>query len=104
MKTVPVIGFVMLLPIGAALAQTPAPPVAGNLPAGFYPKSPCVKPSADFGRQPDQRDGKAVAAYNEKIRAYNAAMEAFNPCLQAYAARANHDIQEIRAAVSAANQ
>jgi len=102
MKTIQIISAIVLS-AASALAQTP-PTAAGNLPAGFYPKSPCVKPSADFGRQPDQRDGKAVAAYNEKIRAYNKAMEGFNPCLQAYAARANHDIQEIRAAVSAANQ
>jgi hypothetical protein len=102
------IAFAILLALtGLAQAQTAAPvgaaSVGGNLPAGFYPKSPCVKPSADFGRQPDQRDGKAVAAYNEKIRAYNKAMEGFNPCLQAYAARANHDIREIQAAVAAAN-
>ena len=103
MKTIQIISAIVLS-AGTALAQTPPPVGAGNLPAGFYPKSPCVKPSADFGRQPDQRDGKAVAAYNEKIRAYNKAMEGFNPCLQAYAARANHDSQEIRAAVSAANQ
>jgi hypothetical protein len=105
MKTVSIIGLLVLLPIVGASAQTPAPvpDMVGNLPAGFYPKSPCVKPSADFGRQPDQRDGKAVAAYNEKIRAYNKAMEGFNPCIQAYAARANHDIREIQAAVKAAN-
>ncbi len=104
MKAVSVICFVLLLPACAALAQTPAPGIAGNLPAGFYPKSPCVKPGPpDFGRKPDQRNFKAVEAYNEKIRAYNKAMEDFNPCIQAYAARANHDIQEIRAAVAAAN-
>lgn len=74
------------------------------MPSGFYPRSPCIKPGPpDFGRKPDQRNFKAVEAYNEKIRAYNKAMEDFNPCIQAYAARANHDIQEIRAAVSAAN-
>ena len=91
----------------AAQAQTPpsSPAATGNLPTGFYPKSPCIKPGPpDFGRKPDLRNFKAVEAYNEKIRAYNKTMEDFNPCLQAYAARANHDIQEIRAAVSAANQ
>lgn len=90
----------------AAQAQTPAgaPAAAGNLPAGFYPKSPCIKPGPpDFGRKPDQRNFKAVEAYNEKIRAYNKAMEDFNPCIQGYAARANHDIREIQAAVAAAN-
>ncbi len=94
----------------SAQAQPPSGPVvpkpatAGNLPAGFYPKSPCIKPGPpDFGRKPDQRNFKAVEAYNEKIRAYNKAMEDFNPCIQDYAARANHDMQEIRAAVAAAN-
>lgn len=90
----------------AAQAQTPAsaPAAAGNLPAGFYPKSPCIKPGPpDFGRKPDQRNFKTVEAYNEKIRAYNKAMEDFNPCIQDYAARANHDIREIQATVAAAN-
>ncbi len=97
------------LPVGAQ-AQTSGAPTAvkpvtsGNLPAGFYPRSPCIKPgSPDFGRKPDQRNFKAVEAYNEKIRVYNKAMEDFNPCIQDYAAKANHDIQEIRAAVAAAN-
>jgi hypothetical protein len=90
---------------GQTVPIIPTPATSGNLPAGFYPRSPCIKPGPpDFGRKPDQRNFKAVEAYNEKIRAYNKAMEGFNPCLQAYAARANHDIQEIRAAVSAANQ
>jgi len=93
----------------AAQAQTASVPIVepaagGNLPAGFYPKSPCIKPGPpDFGPKPDQREIRKVEAYNEKIRAYNKAMEAFNPCIQDYAARANHDIQEIRAAVAAAN-
>jgi len=91
----------------AAQAQSAAPGTpasAGNLPAGFYPKSPCTKPGPpDFGRKPDQRNFKAVEAYNEKIRVYNKAMEAFNPCIQDYATRANHDIREIQAAVAAAN-
>ena len=82
----------------------PKPATSGNLPAGFYPRSPCVKPGPpDFGRKPDQRNFKAVEAYNQKIRVYNKAMEDFNPCIQDYAARANHDIREIQAAVRAAN-
>lgn len=97
------------LTLGAQAQTASAPIVAkpdasGNLPAGFYPKSPCIKPGPpDFGRKPDQRNFKAVEAYNEKIRTYNKAMEDFNPCIQAYAARANHDIREIQAAVAAAN-
>jgi hypothetical protein len=77
----------------------------GNLPSGFYPKSPCAKPDAQsIGRQPgDRRDGRAVAAFNEKVRAYNKTTEAYNVCVQTYAAQAQHDIQEIRAAIAAAN-
>jgi hypothetical protein len=88
----------------AAGAQAQTKATSGNLPAGFYPRSPCIKPGPpDFGRKPDQRNFKAVEAYNEKIRVYNKAMEDFNPCIQDYAARANHDIREIQAAVAAAN-
>lgn len=78
---------------------------AGNLPSGFYPKSPCIKPDAQsIGRQPgDRRDGRAVAAFNDKIRGYNKTTQTYNACVLDYAARAQHDIQEIRAAIAAAN-
>lgn len=105
----------MLLMMTVVTAQAQEPAIApggtvqmattGNLPAGFYPKSPCVKPDAQsIGRQPgDRRDGRAVAAFNEKIRGYNKTTETYNVCVQDYAARAQHDIQEIRAAIAAAN-
>lgn len=108
--------FALVLLLGATMASQaqdiPAPVTAtattaanGNLPAGFYPKSPCVKPDAQsIGRQPgDRRDGRAVAAFNERVRAYNKTTETYNACVQDYAARAQHDIQEIRAAIAAAN-
>jgi hypothetical protein len=76
----------------------------GNLAAAFYPRSPCRKPSADFGRRPDKRDARAIAAHNSKVLAYNKDMESFNICLEDYVARARRDVQEIRAAVTAANQ
>ena len=78
----------------------------GNLPPGFYPKSPCIKPdSQSVGRQPgDRRDGRAVDAFNQQVRAYNKVVQTYNACVQDYAARAQHDIQEIRAAINAANQ
>jgi len=105
MRTAALLLILMTITAQAQTAAPIAPATAGNLPAGFYPKSPCFKPgSPDFGRKPDQRNFKAVEAYNEKIRAYNKAMEDFNPCIQDYAARANHDIREIQAAVAAANQ
>lgn len=77
----------------------------GNLPSGFYPKSPCIKPdSQSIGRQPgDRRDGRAVDAFNQQVRTYNKVVQTYNACVQDYAARAQHDIQEIRAAIAAAN-
>jgi hypothetical protein len=105
--------LLFLMTTGAAQAQdipasvpaTVTAAAAGNLPSGFYPKSPCVKPDAQsIGRQPgDRRDGRAMAAFNEKVRAYNKTTETYNACVQDYAARAQHDIQEIRAAIAAAN-
>lgn len=109
------LAFVLFLAMsGAAQAQeVPAPIVTGtvqtatkgNLPAGFYPKSPCVKPDAqNIGRKPgDRRDVRAVAAFNERVRAYNNVTQTYNTCVQTYAAQAQYDIQEIRAAIAAAN-
>jgi hypothetical protein len=89
----------------APVPETAKTAATGNLPSGFYPKSPCIKPDAQsIGRKPgDRRDGRAVAAFNDKVRAYNKTAEAYNACVQDYAARAQHDIQEIRAAIAAAN-
>ena len=91
--------------IAAPVPATMAAAATGNLPSGFYPRSPCVKPDAQsMGRQPgDRRDGRAVAAFNERVRAYNKTTETYNACVQDYAAKAQHDIQEIRAAIAAAN-
>jgi len=89
----------------AQAAFTPPADVAatGNLAAGFYPRSPCRKPSADFGRRPDKRAARAVAAHNGKVLAYNRDMESCNLCLEDYVAKARRGVQEIRAAVAAAN-
>jgi hypothetical protein len=107
--------FLVMTVVAAQAQETvvPAPIVAGtvqtatkgNLPSGFYPKSPCVKPDAQgLDRKPgDARDGRAVAAFNEKVRAYNKTTQTYNACVQDYAAQAQHDIQEIRAAIAAAN-
>lgn len=91
--------------IPAPVPATATPAATGNLPAGFYPKPPCVRPDAQsIGRQPiDRRDLRAVTAFNEKVRAYNKTTETYNACIQDYAAKAQHDIQEIRAAIAAAN-
>jgi hypothetical protein len=101
MRPATLIFLAMTVTAQAQNAATPAQ--SGNLPAGLYPKSSCIKPSTDFGPKPDQRDIRKVEAYNEKIRAYNTAMPAYNACIVDYAAKANHDMQEIRAAVAAAN-
>jgi hypothetical protein len=91
--------------IPASVPASVTTATAGNLPSGFYPKSPCIKPDAQgLDRKPgDARDGRAVAAFNEKVRAYNKTTQTYNACVQDYAARAQHDIQEIRAAIAAAN-
>jgi hypothetical protein len=86
-----------------ALAPPADVAATGNLAAGFYPISPCRKPSADFGRRPDKRDARAVAAHNGKVMAHNRDMESFNLCLEDYVAKARRDVQELRAAVAAAN-
>jgi hypothetical protein len=91
------------VPLSAPAAVKTA--ATGNLPPGFYPESPCVKPDAQsIGRQPgDRRDGRAVAAFNERVRAYNNVAQTYNVCVQDYVARAQRDIEEIRAAIAAAN-
>ena len=85
-------------PAGAAIG-------AGNLPADFYPKSPCPKPdAAGIADKPrDARDGKAVDAYNHRVQAYNKVAQAFNGCVVDYAARAQNDIARIQAAIRDAN-
>lgn len=91
--------------IPAPVQTTATAAATGNLPSGFYPKSPCIKPDAQsIGRQPgDRRDGRAVAAFNDQVRVYNKVVQTYNACVQDYAAKAQHDIQEIRAAIAAAN-
>ena len=67
-----------------------------------------VEAALSGGAGPDEfvkfsKEHAELAPIVGEIRAYNKAMADFNPCIQDYAARANHDIQEIRAAVAAAN-
>ncbi len=85
-------------PAGAAIG-------AGNLPADFYPKSPCTKPdTAAIGDKPrDARDVKAVQDYNQRVQTYNKTAAGFNTCVVDYAARANNDIARIQQAIRDAN-
>lgn len=80
----------------------PPPPSAGtgNLPADFYPRSSCAKPDqANVGAQPAIKDIKAMTAYNLRVAAFNQDVVTFNACLKTYQDKAQHDIEEIRAAV-----
>jgi len=99
----------ILTTVNAAVAEVqgtapPQPPTAmGNLPADFYPRSPCVRPDQSaLGAQPARTDIKAMAAYNLKVAAFNQQAETFGPCLKAYQDKARHDIQAIQAAVQPA--
>ena len=97
-----------VLPL-VATAQELAPPAAiiapGNVPADFYPKSPCIKPDrAGIDAPPrDATNHRAVAEYNEKVAAYNKVAPAFNACVKDYAARAQNDVTRINAALRDAN-
>jgi hypothetical protein len=97
------------------------PSVPGNLPAGFYPASNCIKPDkAAIGEMPStqkvavvnatgkpaSQDGQhvldAMAAYNQRVAAYNAQTIAFGACSKDYIAKGQTDIAHIQAAVQAA--
>jgi hypothetical protein len=99
----------ILSTVNAAVAEVqgtppPAPPAAiGNLPADFYPRSPCVKPDREsVGVQPAMTDLNAMRAYNLKVEIFNQQAAAFGVCLKAYQDRAQHDIEAIRSAVEPA--
>jgi hypothetical protein len=85
-------------------APPPPPTAIGNLPADFYPRSPCVKlDQRDLGAQPAVTDIKAMTAYNQKVEAFNQHALTFNTCLKNYQEKARHDIHEIEAAVQPAS-
>jgi hypothetical protein len=99
----------ILSTVNAAVAEVqgtapPQPPAAmGNLPADFYPRSPCARPDRTvLGAQPARTDIQAMAAYNLKVAAFNLQAEAFGACLKAYQDKARHDIQMIQVAVQPA--
>ncbi len=91
----------VLLPLAAtaqpAIPATSAlPAMAGNLPAGFYPGPPCIKPDKkkDVGAPPFP-DPNEAAAYNYKIMRFNKAVIAFNGCAKTYLDNSQHDIERI---------
>jgi hypothetical protein len=83
-----------------------AAPVAvgeGNLPVGFYPKSPCAKPDKQgVGKPPEPSNQPAMQAYNAKVGAFNRNAVTFNACMKTYVARAQNDIKAIQDIVHAA--
>jgi hypothetical protein len=92
--------------VNAAVAEVrgtspPSRPAAiGNLPADFYPRSPCVKPDQGIlGVQPAVNDTKAMTQYNLKVETFNQQVVTFNTCLKTYQDNAQHDIKSIEAAV-----
>ncbi len=83
---------------GAAPPQPPS--AAGNLPADFYPRSPCIRPERTaLGSQPAITEISAMRDYNIKVAAFNLQVENFGTCLRAYQERARYDIQAIQVAV-----
>jgi hypothetical protein len=79
----------------------PVPAGEGNLPAGFYPQSPCAKPQA-MGRPPEPSNQAAMQAYNAKVKAFNLKAVTFNACMKTYVDRARNDVKAIEDTVHAA--
>lgn len=100
----------------AATASTAVAPGEGNLPPGFYPKSPCVKPDkSGLGAVPTRVDPRdpagqtrhenspgAGGGYNDRVASYNARATAFNACMKVYVDKAQNDIKAIEDTVHAA--
>lgn len=100
MKMAAMSGLLALAMMGICRAQ-PLAVEAGNLPAGFYARAACVKPSV-IGKPPASTQREDVLAYNFRIRRFNKESAAFNDCIKAYAERADHDIDRILSVVNAA--
>ena len=84
-------------------APPPTPAAQGNMPAGFYPHSSCVKPDQGaLGVQPSPKDYAAMTAYNLRVKAYNEQTLTLNTCLKTFVDNARRDIAQIEAAAHAA--
>jgi hypothetical protein len=76
---------------------TPVTAGEGNMPAGFYPKSPCEKPDKKaMGSPPEATNQPAMQAYNAKVKTFNQKAVAFNDCMKTYVAKAQNDIKTIQ--------
>ena len=89
--------------------------VGGNMPAGFYPRSPCIQPvppenpAAARDREAALRrgvrslpDDPRAAAYNLHVKTFNTQVTTFNVCIKTYMDNAQRDIQQIQSIVHAA--
>lgn len=103
----------------AAAAQTgntaANPAGSGNLPAGFYPRSPCIQPQPPNsaaapdpqnvrGRgfvKPLQNDPRSED-YNQRVRAFNVQAAAFNVCMKTYMDNTRRDIEHVQSLVRSA--
>jgi hypothetical protein len=93
-----------------------APAGGGNMPAGFYPDSPCIQPvppespAAARDREAALKRGSvrslqnnaATEAYGIRVQKFNAQAAAFNVCIKTYVDNAQRDIQQIQGIVHAA--
>jgi hypothetical protein len=101
-------------------AVPPMPSAPGNLPAGFYPASSCIRPDrAAIGTvpsvqsvpviaatgKPKSADGQqaldTMAAYNQRVTRYNLETATFSACSKDYIAKGHADLAHLQAATQA---
>ena len=92
------------------------PAGGGNMPAGFYPRSPCIQPvppenpaaardretALKRGSVKSLPDDPRAAAYNLLVKTFNTQVITFNACIKTYMDNAQRDIQQIQSIVQAA--
>jgi len=81
------------------VSQADSPPAAqGNMPADFYPRSPCAKPDQGaLGVQPSPQDHAAMTAHNIGLKAFNELTLIVTTCLTTFAVKAGRGIRPMQA-------
>ena len=100
---------------GSTQGSTAAIPAGGgNLPAGFYPPSPCIQPvPPDSDAAPDPKaarsrgsvrplHGPRMDEYNRQVHVFNTQAAAFNACAKTYMDNAKRDIELVQGIVRTA--